>query len=69
METDFLRPDYILPLQAKQDKMDKYKTLADSTKLHPNPVHAAMIGHIDNAVKALSDALRNKGTYDNTIFV
>jgi len=57
------------PLQAKQDKIDKYKALVDSTKLHKNPIYAAMVEHVDDAVGKVVAQLKSLGLYDNTIII
>ncbi len=57
------------PLQAKQDKIDKYKALVDSTKLQKNPTYAAMVEHVDEAVGKVVSQLKNLGLYDNTIII
>jgi predicted Zn-dependent protease len=38
------------PLQAKKEKIDKYKALVNSDKLQSNPVYAAMVEHMDDAL-------------------
>lgn len=57
------------PLQAKQDKIDKYKALVDSTKQQKNPTYAAMVEHVDDAVGKVITQLKNLGLYDNTIII
>lgn len=57
------------PLQAKQDKIDKYKALVDSTKLQKNPTYAAMVEHVDDAVGKVIAQLKSLGLYDNTIII
>lgn len=57
------------PLQAKQDKIDKYMVLVDSTKNHQNPVYAAMVEHMDDAVGKVIAKLKDKGLYENTIIL
>lgn len=57
------------PLQAKQDKIDKYKAIVDSTKLQKNPTYAAMVEHVDDAVGKVIAKLKSEGVYDNTIII
>jgi len=57
------------PLQAKQDKIDKYKAIVDSTKLQKNPTYAAMVEHVDDAVGKVIAQLKSLGLYNNTIII
>lgn len=57
------------PLQAKQDKIDHYTELIDESKLQKNPIYAAMVEHVDNAVEKVVNTLKEKGLYDNTIII
>lgn len=57
------------PHQAKQDKIDKYKVLVDSTKLQQNPVYAAMVEHMDDAIGKVMDKLEELELIENTIVV
>ena len=57
------------PLMAKQDKVDKYLAIVDSTSLQRNPVYAAMVEHVDDAVGKVIRKLKELGKYDNTIIV
>ena len=57
------------PLQAKQDKVDKYAALVDSTKLQKNPTYAAMVEHVDDAVGKVVAQLKRLGLYENTIII
>jgi len=57
------------PLQAKQDKTEKYKALVDSTKLQKNPTYAAMVEHVDDAVGKVIAQLKRLGLYENTIII
>jgi arylsulfatase A len=56
-------------LQAKQDKIDKYKDLSDSTKNHQHPIYASMVEHVDEAVGKVIDKLKEQGLYENTIIL
>lgn len=57
------------PLQAKAEKVDKYKALVDPNKNQRNPTYAAMVEHVDEAVGQVIDKLKKEGLYDNTIIV
>ncbi|MPN21542.1 Multifunctional alkaline phosphatase superfamily protein [bioreactor metagenome] len=54
---------------AKQDKVDKYQAMVDSTKHQKNPVYAAMVEHVDDAVGKVVAKLKQMGIYNNTIIV
>lgn len=58
-----------MPLQAKQDKIDKYAELVDSSKNQQNPVYAAMVEHMDDAVGKVIAKLKEKGLYETTIIL
>lgn len=55
------------PLQATQEKIDKFKALQDSSKLQKNPIYAAMVEHMDDAVGKVINKLKDEGLYENTI--
>jgi len=57
------------PLQAKQEKIDKYKELIDTNSRHQNPTYAAMVEHTDDAVGKIINKLKEKGLYENTIIL
>ena len=57
------------PLQAKKEKVDKYKNQVDSTKNQQNPTYAAMVEHMDEAVGKIIDKLKELGIYENTVLV
>jgi arylsulfatase A len=57
------------PLQAREEKIQKYKELADAESVHFNPVYAAMVEHMDEAVGKVLKALEDNGIYDHTIIV
>tara|TARA_B100000809_G_scaffold266930_1_gene333184 strand:- start:21431 stop:22861 length:1431 start_codon:yes stop_codon:yes gene_type:complete len=57
------------PLQAKQDKIDKYKGLINDQSRHQNPTYAAMVEHMDDAVGKVIAQLKEQGLYDNTIIL
>lgn len=57
------------PLQAKQDKIDHYTALTDTSKLQRNPIYAAMVEHVDDAVERVINTLKENGLYENTIII
>ncbi len=57
------------PLQAKKDKVEKYKSIVDSTQHHKNPVYAAMVEHMDDAVGKIVQQLKAEGLAENTIII
>jgi len=57
------------PLQARDEKIEKYRSLADPENNHHNPVYAAMVEHTDDAVGAVIKQLKELDLYDNTIIV
>ena len=57
------------PLQAKKEKVFKYRALLDSTKNHKNPVYAAMIEHMDEAIGEVFNTLKKLKIDNNTIIV
>ncbi|MBI9062679.1 MAG: sulfatase [Marinilabiliaceae bacterium] len=57
------------PLQAKDDKIAKYNALVDSSYYQKNPVYAAMVEHMDDAVGKVISQLKKDGLVDNTIIV
>ena len=57
------------PLQARKEKVEKYKALVDSTKYQKNPTYAAMVEHMDDAVGKVVQKLKDLDLYDNTIIV
>ncbi len=57
------------PLMAKKEKIEKYKTLVDSSKKQKNPVYAAMVEHTDDAVGKVIGQLKESGLLENTIVV
>jgi arylsulfatase A-like enzyme len=56
-------------LQAKAEKVEKYKALADSSKNQMNPTYAAMVEHVDEAVGRVIGQLENHRLLENTIIV
>ncbi len=57
------------PLQAKQEKIDKYKELSNENSRHQNPTYAAMVEHTDDAVGKIIDKLKEEGLFENTIIL
>ena len=57
------------PWQAKQELIDQYKAKADPKGLQRNPVYAAMIQSMDEAIGTLLRTLDEAGVSDNTIIV
>ena len=57
------------PLQAKQEKVDKYTGLVDSSKHQKNPTFAAMVEHMDDAIGQVIAKLESHGLLENTIIV
>jgi arylsulfatase A-like enzyme len=57
------------PLQAKQEKIDRYAAMVDDSKKQNNPVYAAMVEHVDDAIGNIVNKLKEKGLYDNTIIL
>jgi len=58
-----------MPLQAQEEKVQKYLALQDSSKQHHNPVYAAMVEHTDDAVGKVIAKLKERGLYENTIIL
>lgn len=57
------------PLQARKEKIEKYKALVDSSRLQKNPTYAAMVEHMDDAVGVVINELKALDLYENTIIV
>jgi len=57
------------PLQAKKDKIDKYKNLLKPDARHKNTTYAAMVEHMDDAVGKVVQKLKEKGLLENTIIL
>lgn len=58
-----------LPLQAREEKIAKYAKLVDTLNTHQNPVYAAMVEHVDDAIHSIVSTLKKVGIEDNTILV
>jgi len=63
-------PDYLVhvPLQAKQEMIDKYKQ-KKPVGGHRNPAYAAMLEHLDNSCGRIIDKLAELGLADNTMLI
>jgi len=57
------------PLQAKKEKVEKYKKLINPEAKHRNPVYAAMVEHVDNAVERILAKLVELRIDDNTLVI
>jgi len=57
------------PLNAKDAYIEKHKGIHSSTTPQRNPVYAAMIESLDDAVGTLLDTLKRTGIADNTIVI
>lgn len=57
------------PWNAKKDLIDHFEKIADPKASQRNPLYAAMLKSMDNAVGALLDALDDAKLTDNTIIV
>ena len=57
------------PLQAKKEKVEKYKKLVDASKHQSHPVYAAMVEHVDEAVGKVLDKLEKEDLLKNTIII
>lgn len=55
------------PLQAKAEKIAKYKALADAQAPQRNPVYAAMIESLDESIGRLMESLETAGVADRTV--
>ncbi len=57
------------PLQAKADKIEKYKKLLLEKDLQKNPVYAAMIESVDESVGKIIEILEKKKLLENTLII
>jgi arylsulfatase A-like enzyme len=57
------------PLNAKDNYIEQYRAIADSDHPQRNPVYAAMVRSLDDAVGTLLDCLEKNGLSDRTIVV
>jgi len=57
------------PFDAKSELIEKYRQLADPNKPQHQPLMAAMIESLDDAVGTLVDELEKQGLLDQTVFI
>lgn len=57
------------PLQAKKEKVDKYRTLLKVSGNHKNPIYAAMVEHMDDAIGSIIKKLKDQGRLENTLII
>lgn len=57
------------PLQAKEEKIQKFKSTQNNNNNQHNPIYAAMIEHMDEAVGKVIKQLKKDGLYENTIII
>ncbi|MBK1876167.1 sulfatase-like hydrolase/transferase [Pelagicoccus mobilis] len=57
------------PLQASEEKIAKYQALTKKGATHTNPVYAAMVEHMDDAVGDVMMALRKAKIEEETIVI
>ncbi|WP_303317219.1 sulfatase [Flavivirga abyssicola] len=57
------------PLQAKQEKIDKYKAQITEITNHKNATYAAMVEHMDDAVGNIISKLKELDILDNTLII
>ncbi len=58
-----------IPLQAKQDLIEKYKKINDPRGLQKNPVYAAMIETLDENIGRLMKKLKELNLEENTVVI
>ena len=58
-----------IPLQAKQELIEKYKGINDPNGLQKNPVYAAMIETLDENIGRLMEKLKELKLADNTVVI
>lgn len=57
------------PIEAKEEKINKYKKLITMETKHNNPKYAALVEHLDDGVGKILEALEKNGIAENTIIV
>jgi arylsulfatase A-like enzyme len=57
------------PIQGKQSLVDVYAEKVKADAKHQNPIYAAMVHSMDQAVGGVVDALEHNGIADNTVIV
>lgn len=58
-----------LPLNAREEKVYKYREQVAESANHFNPVYAAMVEHMDDAVGAVIQTLEETGQDQNTLII
>lgn len=58
-----------IPIQPRPDLLQKYRQKAGSDTAAFNPHYAAMTGSVDHSVGRITQALREKGLSENTVFI
>ena len=57
------------PIQGKKELVEKYRATADPNATHSNPVYAAMIQSMDEAVGTVLESVRANGIEDRTVVI
>lgn len=57
------------PIQAKQEKVQKYSKLVNPESPQRNPGYAALVEHLDQSVGVVLDALDEHGMAENTVVI
>lgn len=57
------------PLGAKPENVEHFKKLVDPAKLQRDPMMAAMVGHFDEAIGSLLQAIEDAGVADRTVVI
>ena len=57
------------PIEAKRDKVNKYRKLVQPDANQRNPAYAGLVEHLDDSVGLVLDALEENGFAENTIVV
>jgi arylsulfatase A-like enzyme len=55
------------PIQAKEEKIEKYRQKLQDGMLHNNPEYAGLVEHLDDNVGKIMNAIQEEGIADNTI--
>lgn len=57
------------PIEAKEDKVKKYRQKLRNGLLHNNPEYAGLVEHLDDNVGKIMNAIQQAGIADNTIIL
>lgn len=57
------------PMEAKEEKIKKYRAIVHPDSLQANATYAAMVEHMDDALGQVVAALKDAGVYENTIVI